>query len=137
MARVAVASALQHTTLIPVCMFYGQENALSAWMRATKGVRFIAYKPDWRHKLKQAFEKTRALALANSSSTNYKSLTALLATHLRIDIPILGFVDTYVFYADVDVMFLRDITLATFAPLPAYFAVAVEASNLEIGRAHV
>ena len=27
-------------------------------------------------------------------------------------------------------MFLRDITLATFAPLPAYFAVAVEASKL-------
>jgi hypothetical protein len=88
MARVAVASALQHTTLIPVCMFYGQENALSAWMRATKGVRFVAYKPDWRHKLKHAFQKTRPVALANSSSTNYKSLTALLATHLRIDIPV-------------------------------------------------
>ena len=39
---------------------------------------------------------------------------------------ILGFVDTYVFYADLDVMFLRDISLATFAPLPAFFAVGVE-----------
>ena len=88
MARVAVASALQHTTLIPVCIFYGQENAFSGWMRRTKGVRFVAYKPQWRHKLKHAWEKTRALTLANSSSTNYKSLTALLATHLRIDIPV-------------------------------------------------
>jgi hypothetical protein len=87
MARVAVASALQHTTLIPVCIFYGQENALSAWMRTTKGVRFISYKPEWRHKLKQAWESTRALALENSSPL-YKSLTALLATHLRIDIPV-------------------------------------------------
>jgi len=43
---------------------------------------------------------------------------------------ILGFVDQYVFYADVDVMFLRDISLATFAPLPAFFAVAVETSKL-------
>ena len=43
---------------------------------------------------------------------------------------ILGFVDNYVFYADVDVMFLRDISLATFAPLPAFFAVAVETSKL-------
>jgi len=51
-------------------------------------VRFVAYKPQWRHKLKHAWEKTRALTLANSSSTNYKSLTALLATHLRIDIPV-------------------------------------------------
>ena len=60
-------------------------------MRATKGVRFVAYKPDWRHKLKHAFQKTRALALASrkiQTSTNYKSLTALLATHLRIDIPV-------------------------------------------------
>ena len=91
MTRVAVASALQHTTLIPVCVFYGQENALSAWMRATKGVRFVAYKPDWRQKLKHAFQKTRELALASrkiQSSTNYKSLTALMATHLRIDIPV-------------------------------------------------
>ena len=43
---------------------------------------------------------------------------------------ILGFVDQYVFYADVDVMFLRDISLATFAPLPAFYAVAVEANKL-------
>ena len=88
MARVAVASALQHTTLIPVCIFYGQENALSAWMRTTKGVRFVAHKPAWRHKLRQAWETTRAMKLGKTSSTNYKSLTALLATHLRIDVPV-------------------------------------------------
>ena len=172
MARVAVASALQHTTLIPVCIFYGRENPLSAWMRTAKGVRFVAHKPAWRHKLKQAWRTTRALELGNVSSTNYKSLTALLATHLRIDVPvapasqyytlnlpghpgfpllvcmplhtllqpplypspsrtqILGFVDEYVFYADVDVMFVRDIDLATFAPLPAFFAVATDTDKL-------
>lgn len=47
---------------------------------------------------------------------------------------ILGFVDDYVFYADIDIMFVQDISLATFAPLPAFFAVAVETEKLVASR---
>ena len=42
----------------------------------------------------------------------------MIGTFLRVDIPVLGFVDDYVLYTDVDVMFARNLVLTDFAPLP-------------------
>ena len=58
----------------------------------------------------------------------------MLATHLRLDLPLTGFADEYILYADVDVMFVRELALAAFAPLPAYYAVATETDGQYLVR---
>jgi hypothetical protein len=45
-------------------------------------------------------------------------IESMIGTFLRVDIPVLGFVDDYVLYTDVDVMFARNLVLTDFAPLP-------------------
>jgi len=53
-----------------------------------------------------------------------------VATYLRIDLAILGFLDEYVLYADVDIIFLGDLTLEDFGDeLPAFFTMGTEATG--------
>jgi len=62
--------------------------------------------------------------LAETSSPLYASASSLVATFLRVDIPIVIHAHTrshttadpaYVLYTDVDVLFTRDVTLAELA----------------------
>jgi hypothetical protein len=133
---VAVLSALERTSLTPVCIFTGPPNALSAWLKA-KGVRVIFHTPAWADRL-LAVQKNQATALDNArSSPLYASPGAMLATWVRLDLATIGFVDRYVLYADVDVIFRRDVSVLDFGlPLPAYFTMGTEADGgvFELGN---
>ena len=64
-----------------------------------------------------------------SRSPLYAQLASMIGTFLRIDLPVLGFVDEFVLYTDVDVLFVQDVTLDDFSPLPKYYTVGTEASG--------
>ena len=136
--KLAVTSALAVTTLVPVCIFKGEQNYLSDWL-AQRGVRIIFYssEPSWSPSIHRAFLTgvgADDAAAGNASagrhtSTNFRSAETMATTFLRIDIPALGFVDEYVLYADVDVLFTNDVSLAHFWPPPAMLAVGTEAAD--------
>ena len=42
-----------------------------------------------------------------SRHRRYGRVDAMIGTFLRLDIPVLGFVDDFVLYTDVDVLFLQ------------------------------
>mmetsp|Transcript_30884 Transcript_30884/g.98624 ORF Transcript_30884/g.98624 Transcript_30884/m.98624 type:complete len:872 (-) Transcript_30884:333-2948(-) len=134
--RVAVLSALERTSLTPVCIFTGPPNGLSDWLQS-KGVRIIFHTPAWADRLLEV-QKGRAAELDHASSSPlYASPSAMLATWVRLDLATLGFVDRYVLYADVDVIFLRDVSVLDFGlPLPAYFTMGTEADGgvFELGN---
>jgi hypothetical protein len=133
---VAVLSALEHTTLTPVCIFTGPPNSLSAWLQS-KGVRLIFHTPAWADRL-VAVQQSRATTLGHArTSPLYGSPGAMLATWVRLDIATLGFVDRYILYADVDVLFRRDVSVLDFElPLPGYFTMGTEADGgrFELGN---
>ena len=141
MTRVAVLSALANTTLIPVCIFTGARGSLSRWLEA-RGVRMIYHKPQWRHKLVAALDRARTLQHHTRSSQLYGDNEKMVATFLRIDIPTLGFMDPYVLYADVDVLFADDVQVSDFGEKPPkFFTMGAESTgtlislhNARIGR---
>ena len=127
MAKVAVLSCLRHTTLIPVCVFWGEPCAMTAWL-TRHGVRVLFHEPTWRLKIGQAAQRARQRGLVSLATPLFEKPQHMLATFLRLDLPTLGFVRPYVLYADVDVLFMRDISLADFAPLPSHYAIGPEAT---------
>ena len=129
MTRVAVLSALANTTLTPVCVFTGARNGLSRWLEA-RGVRMVYHRPAWREKLINALARARSLNHDKKSSPLYQSDEKMVSTFLRIDIPTLGFVDPYVLYADIDVVFLSDVGVADFGEKPPrYFTMGAESDG--------
>ena len=53
--------------------------------------------------------------------------SAMVGTFLRIDVPVLAFIDKYVLYTDVDVFFRKDVKLSDFGRrLPRYYTVGTE-----------
>jgi hypothetical protein len=126
MTRIAVLSALHNTTLVPVCIFYGQRNHLADWLTA-HGVNILYHNnPTWQGALANAMGRASG---HQSRSPLYQMLGSMIATFLRIDIPILGFVDDFVLYTDVDVLFVGDLFLNDFVPLPKYYTVGSEANG--------
>jgi hypothetical protein len=63
-------------------------------------------------------DELKAKALKRSHLAAHR--TSLIGTFLRIDIPILGFLDEYVLYTDVDVFFRSNITLDSFTEKPSF-----------------
>jgi len=125
--QLAVSSALEKTSLIPVCIFTGKKTWIYNWLE-DQGVRIIMHQPAWRGKLREAYEVAKRQQL-HITSTNYKSYESMLATFLRFDLPILGLGDDFVLYADTDILFLRDITLTSFNSLPEWFMIGAEAEK--------
>jgi len=116
--KVSVMSALANTTLLPTCLYVGlprgaPPDPVEKWLLSV-GVVVIRHLPTWREQLSDVF-KTMPADLATTRSTNFGSLKALVATYLRVDIPILGFVDKYILYADVDTLFVSDPAWTDFA----------------------
>ena len=125
MTKVAVLSALTKTTLVPVCVFTGARNALSAWLEA-HGVRVVYHTPRWKPQLVEAAARAQQLGNVKTSPL-YSSAEQMMATWLRLDVPTLGFVDRYIVYADVDVMWRSTVTLDDFGPnRPKFFTVGTE-----------
>ena len=106
MTHIAVLSALHNTSLAPVCVHFGAPRAeLAGWLRA-RGVRVVHHdRPAWRATLANATSRMRA---HRAKSPLYASADAMVGTFLRVDLPVLGFVDEFVLYTDVDVLFLAD-----------------------------
>jgi hypothetical protein len=117
LVQVAVDSARRHTTLLPVCIYEGGENALTLWLRAAGVTVFFRrtflhqWVPDMPPIPRGAF--------------------------LRLEIPALcreqHWDDEYVLYTDCDVVFLRDVVPALRELRPRFFAVApeIERTNFE------
>ena len=121
-ARVAVASALKNTKLVPICIHLGPLGRVAALLEEA-GVHVIEHRPAWTEFIAAA---ARSANLHVASSTNFFDPRMMLSTFLRIDIPILGFVDEYILYADADVLFVGPLGLEEFTPLPAYYAIGTE-----------
>ena len=127
MMKVAVHSALKNTRLVPFCVHMGSlSNEATSFLKQV-GVHIIHHEPAWKHRITEAFH--RQTGFQTLQSTNYLDPHKMLATFVRFDIPLLGFVDKYLLYADVDVMFVRPLTLIDFEPLPAVYAVGTEAAD--------
>ena len=119
MVKVAVLSAKQHTSLVPVCVTTAApDSEMSTWL-VSLGVRVLHHKPEWYDAL---VAKVRALNSAKTSAGDatdadrshlYGDPDAMVGTFARIDIPILGILDEYVLYTDVDVMFKSEIDWTT------------------------
>ena len=129
MARVAVISARENTLLDPVCVAMVTDDSMVAgnfirWLQSY-GVQVIRHRPVWAqmietHATKGTFDQNVAY------SPLYKDVSSLIGTFLRIDLPILGFVDDFILYTDVDVMFVSDVNLDDFGPLPRYYLMCTE-----------
>jgi len=136
MTKVAVLSALTKTTLVPVCVFTGARNTLSAWLEA-HGVRVVYHTPRWKPKLVEAAARARQLGNVKRSPL-YSSDEQMMATWLRLDVPTLGFVDRYIVYADVDVMWRSTVTLDDFGrKRPKFFTMGAELSGPKIHDARI
>lgn len=137
MAKVAITSAHRRTTLSPFCIFNvapaasaatrKTANAFLKWMEAQKVV-VIRHTPKWAHKIQETVDSGKAAKNVKYSPL-YNDASMMISTFARFDIPILGFTDDYVLYADVDVMFVSDVTLKTFAPLPKYMLCGTESQR--------
>lgn len=115
MVKVAVLSARYHTSLIPVCITTAEPRSpLSMWLVA-HGVRVVHHTPDWaprmREKVKDIIKRYEDSGTARDQlpSHLYGDPDAMIGTFMRIDIPIVGFLDEFVLYTDVDVMFKGDV----------------------------
>jgi hypothetical protein len=85
---------------------------LASFLLSSK-VIIIKHKPLWISKIQQVVDNGSAAKNLNFSPL-YGSARALISTYLRIDIPILGFLDEYVLYTDGDVLFVREVKLEDF-----------------------
>ena len=124
MTKVAVASAIKNTDLIPVCVHVDPLADHVSLFFKLAGVRVLQHEPKWRPRIFEALLNARHQL---DTSTNYQEPHKMLSTFARLDIPTLGIIDPYVLYADVDMMFVGAVTLRDFAPPPAFYAVGTEA----------
>lgn len=108
--KVAVLSAIKHTKLSIYCIYTGPPSGeVVEWLIA-HGVHMIYHQISIHDQLISLADKKHAEVY----SPLYATSQGVLGTFARLDIPILGFMDEYVLYADTDVVFTRDITLSDF-----------------------
>ncbi len=116
LTQVAVHTARQHTSLEPVCMYDGEENALTAWLRAV-GVPIIR---------RTTFLGAITLQLS----------PILRGTYLRLEIPGIcreqGWNDEFAFFSDCDVMFQSDAAEILRPLRPRFVAVAPESDRSDL-----
>jgi hypothetical protein len=117
LAKVAVHTALTHTSLRPRMLYDGQENAFTKWMR-DRDVDII---------FAESYLKNDLPRLSGLMTPAH--LTLLPGVFLRMELPRLGFqlkTEDQVLYTDCDVMFRRDVTMDLRHLACTYFAVAGE-----------
>uniref|UniRef100_A0A7S1XX08 Nucleotide-diphospho-sugar transferase domain-containing protein n=1 Tax=Phaeomonas parva TaxID=124430 RepID=A0A7S1XX08_9STRA len=103
MTKVAVISAKRQTDLVAVCVTTAPPTSPVAQWLVGHGVRVIYHRPTWADELVQRVESK----VAEENMRSHLSLDpdAMLGTFLRIEVPVLGLLDEFVLYTDVDVMF--------------------------------
>lgn len=128
MLMVAVLSAKKHTAMELVCVFPGspRKTRLIKWLKH-QGVHIIFHVPVWEPHMTSASAEAIKRGLHLHASPLYSDPQQMIATFLRLDVPTLGFIDDYILYADVDVLFTGNVRLQDFGPtLPRYFTIGVE-----------
>ncbi len=118
MAKVAIHTALQHTSLQPHCLYDGGENEFTAWLRR-RDVKII----PWRTFLLEE------LAQLGGQRNNPDLLRATRGVFLRAELPALHMrlgLDDRVLYTDCDVIFQSEVVDILVPNKCEYFAVAPE-----------
>ena len=118
MAKVAVLTALRHTSLQPHCIYDGEENSFTRWLR-DREIPVIFHASS----LAPAFPGIR------ESRSDISLAASLSGAFLRVDLPAIvsGWEETdFVFYTDCDVLFRADPTPELTAGRCTYFAAAPE-----------
>ena len=120
-ARVAVVSALRHTSLEAVCLFDGGEGDFTRWLRA-HGVQVVLARSRFHAQLKAIAQKRSAPWILQSGGGAF----------LRLEVPRLarelGWKDEFAFYTDCDVIFQSDPCSRLEAVRPRWFAACSESS---------
>lgn len=118
MAKVAIHTALRHTSLQPHFLYRGGENDLTAWLR-NRGIPIIP--------CRTYLEDEIATLKCGKDEANLRA--SLRGVLLRIELPELGSqlkLDERVLYTDCDVFFRAEVA-AELAAIPCrYFAVGPE-----------
>lgn len=118
MAKVAVHTALQHTTLQPHFIYDGEENFFTHWLRKRE-IPIIRHKSSLAHAFPHVGRTQADIPLA----------AALSGAFLRVDLPAIAYdlgEREKVFYTDCDVIF-RDEVVPELETCPCrHFAVAPE-----------
>ena len=113
MLKVAVLSALDYTSLVLVCVTTAAPNSEIAKWLVARGVRVVHHTPAWAPAMRRKVAKIKEAKERDSAFFNISHLygdpDAMIGTFLRIDLPILGFLDEFVLYVDVDVMFRAEV----------------------------
>lgn len=121
MAKVAIHTAQQHTSLEPHCLYDGGENDFTAWLER-RGVRLIKT---------QSF-LVDDLARLGARRGNPDLLRATRGVFLRVELPGLQeqfSLDDQVLYTDCDVLFRAEVADVLQACDCRYFSVAVESDR--------
>ena len=126
MVKVAIHTALRHTSLRPHCLYDGGENELTRWLRE----RAVPIIPCHTFLLDEISQLR-----CGEHEVNIRS--ALRGILLRIELPRLGLeleLDNRVLYTDCDVFFLGEVVPEVAAIDCRYFAVAPEFEPQIIAR---
>lgn len=121
LAKVAIHTARERTSLVPHLIYDGKENDFTRWARS-RGVRIL----PWRSAL---FTELTALG---RTLPNQGFAGALPGIFLRVDLPVIGErygLDEYVLYTDCDVMFRAEVVEELASRRCRYFAVAAESER--------
>lgn len=108
--KLAVLSAMKHTDLTPYLLYSGSRNSFTSWLE-TRGVRIIDSQLPYISVIEEL-----------TAAGRYHMLT--VGHWLRTNVCLEDHDDDYVFYTDVDVLFLKQPDLE--AIRPHYFAAAPE-----------
>jgi lipopolysaccharide biosynthesis glycosyltransferase len=113
-----VRTARRHTQLEPVCIYDGEENALTAWLAAAR-VPVI-----------------RRSTFLGAITIEFPPIAR--GAYLRLEVPAIcrerGWTDRFVLYTDCDVMFVRDVTPLLDGLAPRFLAAAPEGDRTDLVR---
>lgn len=113
MTLAAVRSAsISPESLVPVCLTDAAPMSELAHGMVQMGVRVLYHRPDWMDKMKPIFNRWK-----RKSDKKWKfafpDFDGTRGSLMRIDIPIVGFLDHFVLYTDVDIIFQRRLNWET------------------------
>lgn len=121
MLKVALMSARKNTTLHLVCLYDGKENDPVYNLLKEYDVQIIIHEFPFKQEIRDIYPAKWMI----DNLGKLIDYNQIYGAFMRMEIPAIETEDQYVFYADVDVLFLGDIRLEDL-PRPAYLAAAPE-----------
>jgi hypothetical protein len=119
MIKVAVYTAIKHTSLVPHFLYDGVDNPLTEWLQK-RNVPILSYRTPLFERLRELSQRRQdPQILAIGAGAFLRMELPWIAHELNID-------DTYVLYTDCDVMFMKEVTVDLREISCRYFAVAPE-----------